>query len=709
MQGIPDNRLDLINRTNVLFVKFFLRISLICFAFLITLCSYSQTDSLVLDSIRKLQTKPEKDTIKSVYQIGLPHIPGLMTRDELGNPNGFALEIFEAIAHDESINYEWVDGTWNELFNKLQKGEIDALPGTQESESRKEFLDFTDNSLYSIWSELYLNQNTSFDHISQLQGQKIGLVIGDNNAIGFLNYISGFNIEIVPVFFNNHYEALKQLSSGEIYGMAGPTPNIISDLPANIKNSGLYFNQTDLKISFKKNTNRILREKIDERLSIYKEDKSSVYFKLFKKYNLSELKDADNWIIPEWLKILLLLIFVALLIAVLFVITLKKQVNIRTKELADRQIYLTKAMEVGEMGTWSFNLRSKELYLSDEVYIITGIEKGKNRLGLTDLKKFVHPGDVEKLINNFHLIESQKGQDGYCRMINKNNEIVFVKIFGLIQKNKFDFPENTVGLLQNVTAQLEHEQELIEAKEKAEQSEQMKSSFLANMSHEIRTPLNSIVGFSDMLANENLAQDKKEEFRHIILKQNELLLRIINDVLDLSRIESGSLEIDPHDIIDYTIIDEIYNSYKSQCPPEIEFKKVILIPDMEQYTFISDESRIKQILSNLLSNAFKYTIEGTIELGCRTSIREGYFDLFIKDTGRGIPADQQAVIFDRFSKLDTLKQGAGLGLAISQSLAIMLGSEIKLISEEGKGSEFYLSFPVNKKPKTKEHEKVIKN
>ncbi len=698
MQGIINSfHQSGILKNDCLFVKYFLRMRLLLLSLFLTVSSFSQTDSTVIDSIRKFQVHVNKDTTDSVYRIGLPHVPGLMSRDNQGKPNGFALEIFEAIAFDEGIPFEWVDGTWNELFNKLQKGEIDALPGTQESEPRKEFLDFIDNSLYSIWSELYINKNTTFEHISQLQGQKIGLVIGDNNAVGFLNYISGFNIEIVPVFFNNHFEALKLLSNGEIYGMAGPTPNIISDLPANIKNSGLYFNQTELKISFKKNTNQLLREKIDSRLNIYKGNKASIYYNLFKKYKLSELKEVSDWEIPEWLKILLLLILIALLIAVLFVITLKKQVNIRTKELADRQVYLTKAMEVGEMGTWNFNLRTKELFLSDEVYIITGVEKEKNRLQLNDLNSFVHPGDVEKLINNFHLIESSKGQDSYCRMISKNNEIVYVKIFGLVQKNKFDFPENTVGLLQNVTAQLEHEQELIEAKEKAEEGEKIKSSFLANMSHEIRTPLNSIVGFSDMLANDNLSQEKREEFRHIILKQNELLLRIINDVLDLSRIESGSLEIEPNDIINYSVIEEMFNSFQNHCPPEIEFKKVILIPDVEQCTFTSDESRVKQILSNLLSNAFKYTVKGSIEFGCRSSIKEGHFDLFVKDTGKGIPMAQQAVIFDRFSKLDTLKQGVGLGLAISQSLALMLGSEIKLISEEGKGSEFYLSFPINKK------------
>ena len=690
---------SLATKTGLLFVKLFLRIPFFLFVLCFLKNSHAQTDSLVHDSIRQMNTQAAHDTTERIYRIGLPHVPGLMSRDHLGNANGFALEIFEAIAFDENISFEWVDGTWNELFSKIQKGEIDALPGTQESESRKKFLDFIDNSLYSIWSELYIHKNTTFEHVSQLQGQKIGLVIGDNNAVGFLNYISNFNIEIVPVFFNNHFEALRLLSTGEIYGMAGPTPNIITDLPANIKNSGLYFNQTELKISFKKDTNQKLRQKIDNRLSIYKKDKGSVYYSLFKKYNLAELKETSDWEIPEWLKIILLLIFIAFLIAVLFVITLKKQVNIRTKELANRQVYLTKAMEVGEMGTWSFNLKTKELFLSDEVYIITGIEKEKNKLHLNDLRSFVHPGDIEKLINNFHLIETRKGHDNYCRMINKNNEIIFVKIFGLIQKNKFDFPENTIGLLQNITAQLEHEQELIEAKEKAEEGEKMKSSFLANMSHEIRTPLNSIVGFSDMLVNENLSQEKKEEFRHIILKQNELLLRIINDILDLSQIESGSLEIEPDDVIDSKIIEETYNSHINQCPPEIEFKKIIHLPNVEQFAFMSDESRIKQILSNLLLNAFKYTTEGSVELGCRPSRKEGHFDLFVKDTGKGISPEKQSMIFDRFSKLDTLKQGVGLGLAISQSLATMLGSEIELISEKGKGSEFYLSFPINKEVK----------
>ena len=656
-----------------------------------SLASFPQEDSFAKDNGTTISSFENK-----VYKIGLAHVPGLMSRDAQGNANGFALEIFEAIAQDENIQFEWVDGTWNDLFNKLQKGEIDALPGTQESESRKEFLDFTDNSLYSIWSELYIHKDTKYEHISQLQGKKIGLVVGDNNAIGFLNYITEFNIQIVPVYYSNHFEPLKMLSEGEIYGMAGPTPNILTDLPANIKNSGLYFNQTELKISFKKGFNLQLQDKIDIRLSIYKDDKSSVYYQLFKKYNLSELQDTASWEIPDWVKYVILLSLLSLLIALLFVITLKKQVNIRTKELADRQVYLNKAMEIGEMGTWSFNLSSKDLYLSDEFFIITNIEKQKNNLKLTDLRHFVHPGDMDKLINNFRLVDTTNGKENYCRMIDKNNKIVFIKLFGLVQRNKLGLPENTVGLVQNITAQLEHEEELIEAKEKAEESEKLKTSFLANMSHEIRTPLNSIVGFSDMLTNENLPKEKKEEFKNIIVNQNELLLNLINDILDFSRIESGTFEIEPHDVISYETIDAVYNNFANQCPPEIEFKKVIQLPDYQNCSFISDRSRIKQILNNLLSNAFKYTMEGTIELGCRLSKREGYVDIFVKDTGEGIPKEEQAHIFDRFRKANNLKQGAGLGLAISQSLAQMLGSEIILKSQLGKGSEFYLSFPMNK-------------
>ncbi|MGQ8338552.1 ATP-binding protein [Sunxiuqinia sp. A32] len=697
-----------------LFVWISNRFNLLLLLILIPFSSFSQLDSATTLNSTKLSFANDSlstsdsvlvyqsnDSIqaKKVYKVGLPYIPGLMSKDKLGNINGFALEIFQTIAIDENISYVWVNGSWSELFNKLQNGEIDVLPGTQESEARKELLDFTYNSLYAIWSELYLNNSTIFENISQLNGQKIGLVINDNSAVGFLNYISGFNIEIVPVFYSNHEEALQMLSQGELFGFAGPTPNILSDLPANIKNSGLYFNPTELKFAFPKNKNQELKNKIDLRLGIYKSNSQSVYYQLFEKYNISEISNIDettSWEMPEWLKLVLMLTFMILILAVLFLITLKKQVNIRTKELDDRQVYLRKAMEIGEMGTWNFNLKTKELFLSDEVYIVTGIEKYHNDLELEELKRFVHPEDLEKFINYLHLIETDKGQDNYCRMINDHGEIVYIKIFGLIQKNKFDFPVNTVGLIQNVTAQLEHEKELVDAKEKAEESEKMKTSFLENMSHEIRTPLNSIIGFSDMLTNEKLSKEKREDFKYIIQKQNELLLTLINDILDFSRIEAGSLEIDPNDVITHEILDDIYENFEALCPPEIEFKKAPMLPEFEHCSFKSDESRIRQILNNLISNAFKYTNEGVIEFGCRPSAIEGYFDLFVKDTGLGIPDDHLELVFDRFSQLDSLNQGSGLGLAISQSLAKMLGSEIKVKSEEGKGSEFYLSFPLVK-------------
>ncbi len=245
-------------------------------------------------------------------------------------------------------------------------------------------------------------------------------------------------------------------------------------------------------------------------------------------------------------------------------------------------------------------------------------------------------------------------------------------------------------------------EELKIAKEQAEQSDRLKSAFLASMSHEIRTPLNAIVGFSNIIA-EDSKNDKYLEFSTIINKQSTLLLQLINDMLDYSKIEAGSLKIqnEPFELND--IVNETYEVYKTSCPATIE-----LIPKTPKYQIIvySDELRLKQILFNLVSNAIKFTKEGSVIFGF--DVDEGSEVIgFVKDTGIGIPVDKQDLIFERFSKLDDFSQGTGLGLSIVRSLIKLMGGEIWLKSEPGKGSEFYFKIPCKKLFLDKEKKKSL--
>ena len=631
---------------------------------------------------------PNEDRI---YRIGLPNVPGLMSRDSKGKIHGLPLEVFEAIAKDENIRFEWVDGSWNELFQSIQKGEIDVLPGTQETDERKKIIDFTKNKLYAMWSELYIHKKVHFENILQLQYQRIGLVKEDNNAKGFQNYLKDFDIAYIPVYFKNHAEGLLSLSKQEIYGMAGPAPNILGEMPPNIVCSGLYFNPVDLKYSFPKNKNLELQKKIDHRLAIYQQDKNSIYHQLYEKYRLDQLKKS-TWKMPVWSYFLISIIACTLIITSLFIVILKRQVNRRTKELKNREVFLRKAIEVGEMGIWQLNLETKRTYWSNEIYQFTGIKKEKEYLTFNDIRKFLHQEDIESMISFFKNIETKETFEKNYRIINSSNQTIHLKLVGQILKNENNENETAVGIIQNVSKQKLYEEELIISKEKAERNEKLKSAFLANMSHEIRTPLNSIIGFSHLIATEEIDDLKKIDYHKIILKQNEVLLTLINDIIDISKIESGSIEIKMANTNIRSLLKNIYNSHQQYCPELIDFQLNIQLT-IEKCTVYTDRTRLEQILNNLISNAFKYTPEGKVIIGCRNSKNPKYFEIYVEDTGIGISKKDQSLLFHRFNQLDSLKQGAGLGLAISQSLAIILGSRIEIISDEGQGSEFYLALP----------------
>lgn len=235
---------------------------------------------------------------------------------------------------------------------------------------------------------------------------------------------------------------------------------------------------------------------------------------------------------------------------------------------------------------------------------------------------------------------------------------------------------------------LKQKRELIKAKERAEESDRLKSAFLANMSHEIRTPLNAIVGFSSILA-ESADTPENHEYIRIIENNNYLLLQLINDILDLSRIEAGLLEFTYSPVNINRCVQELEDAFRLRMPQDV---KCITSLALDKCIIHTEKNRVMQVLSNYISNAIKYTTRGNITIGYYLP-QNGKIRLFVRDTGCGIPADKQQEIFERFVKLDTFKQGTGLGLSICRMIAEKLHATVGIDSELDKGSEFWLEIP----------------
>lgn len=240
--------------------------------------------------------------------------------------------------------------------------------------------------------------------------------------------------------------------------------------------------------------------------------------------------------------------------------------------------------------------------------------------------------------------------------------------------------------------------ELSKAKKQAEESDRLKSAFLANMSHEIRTPMNSIVGFSKLLKYDDLTKEERMSYVDLINSNADSLMLLINDILDLSLIESNQISVCNYKFSLNNLLNNVYSTIQvvesSNKILDFRMKNELENDDLEIET---DKFRVKQILVNLLNNAFKFTSEGFIELGAYQNSENIVF--YVKDSGLGIPKDKQSAIFERFTKLEKIGtetfRGAGLGLAISYRLSRLLGGNMHVISEEGIGSTFLFTLPKN--------------
>ena len=244
-----------------------------------------------------------------------------------------------------------------------------------------------------------------------------------------------------------------------------------------------------------------------------------------------------------------------------------------------------------------------------------------------------------------------------------------------------------LALIHDVGDRVRHTEELIVAKKKAVEADRLKSVFLATMSHEIRTPLNAIVGFSELLAADD-CDAHREEYLDIIRKNSNLLLQLINDILDLSRIESGRAETHFQQVEITGLLEEVEKVHRLKMKEGVGFR--IECPRLPVW-ISSDRNRLTQVLFNFLSNAIKNTDRGWITLGAK--LRNDWLELFVTDTGRGIPQEKVPLIFDRFEKLNDFVQGTGLGLSICRSIAERLGGRIEVRSQVGEGSTFTLCLP----------------
>lgn len=348
--------------------------------------------------------------------------------------------------------------------------------------------------------------------------------------------------------------------------------------------------------------------------------------------------------------------------------------------------------DYAKVGYAHFDALSRDGYALRSWYRNVGEEEGTPLPEIIGIHSHFHPEDRAVMIDFLDKVikgESSKlSRDVRIRRADGN--YTWTRVNVLVRN--YQPQDNIIEMLCinfDITELKETERMLIGAKEKAEEADRLKSAFLANMSHEIRTPLNAIVGFSSLLEE---AEDTEEKhlYATIIEENNKLLLQLISDILDLSKIEAGTFDIIPEQVDAQQLCNELLQSMQVRATEQVE---ILLAPELPELTFTSDKNRLYQVLLNFVTNALKFTSEGSIVIDYRINGNEVRFS--VQDTGMGIEPEKQEAIFTRFVKLNNFIAGTGLGLPICQSIVTQLGGKIGVESEPGKGSCFWFTYPIN--------------
>ncbi|WP_073344948.1 PAS domain-containing sensor histidine kinase [Bacteroides congonensis] len=368
----------------------------------------------------------------------------------------------------------------------------------------------------------------------------------------------------------------------------------------------------------------------------------------------------------------------------------KTETTVAYNKIQEFEEFFELVGDYAKVGYVHYNILNRQGYAQKSWYRNMGETDGTPLSEIFGIYRHLHPDDRESMIR---FLENAR-KDATAKF---NREIRVLRADGAytwthvnLLVKKYAPQDNIIeliGINYDITELKETEEKLVKARDKAEASDRLKSAFLANMSHEIRTPLNAIVGFSSLLANtEDVAE--KELYNSLISHNNELLLNLVNDVLDLAKIESGYFELHPNWFNLTELLEESVAEYACQVPSGVELRTNY--PEQD-FLVDLDRLRIKQVLNNFLSNAFKNTSFGYIEVFYE--VASHYVRIGVRDTGGGIPQNMQDKIFERFEKVDSFAQGAGLGLSICKSIVDKMNGRILIDSQLGAGSTFVVELP----------------
>ena len=657
---------------------------------------------------------------------------------ESGKPAGIFIDIIEYIAEKEGWRLRYLLGTWGEGLDRLEKGQIDLMPDVAYTGDREKIFDFHKVPVLSSWFQVYARKGSGIRSILDLGGKRIAVLERSVQHDAFVRLSAGFGLSttIIPL---PDYQAIFDIVArgGADAAITNRFYGTMHAKKLGLEDTAVIFHPSDLFFAAPKGVNKKLLDAIDINLIKLKRDTESIYYQSLKRW----ISEKVPFKLPNWVKATGLVLVVVLLMSLLGSMVLKRQVNMRTRDLQKTNLFLHASEQkyrelvmlansiimrwsrdgqiifLNEFGQKFFGYTEEEILDRNVVGAIVPDKESTGRdLHLLMEEILANPQKYERNINQNVRRNGERVWIDWTNkvMLDEQGQIKEILSIGSditdrilseeqIRKLNDELRRNAEVLEQRVA---ERTAELVIAKDQAESANRVKSAFLASMSHELRTPLNSIIGFTGIIISElagplNLEQKKQLK---MVRGSSRHLLNLINDVLDISKIEAGELEISSEKFSMRNAVNQVAES----LIPFVEKKElnmtVEIAPEVE--VIYGDERRIRQVLINLANNAIKFTEEGGVKISCRRC--DSSIEVEIEDSGIGIKNEEIDRLFKPFKQLDTgisrKYEGTGLGLSICKRILEIMGGHIRVKSQFGKGSTFTVILPLNREGKDDEKE-----
>ena len=633
----------------------------------------------------------------TIYFKGNNDYPPYQLLDKDLNPTGFSIDLLKAIAQTMGLNIKIELGPWNQVRTELEQGKIDGLAAMSPSPERNKIVNFS-TSYVSITHSLFIKKGSEIKSIEDLTNKQVIVVKGDiMHDYLISNQITKY---IIPV--KDYQAALRLLSVGE-YDCA-LIPKLLGQFAinefnlTNIKPVGSIIKHREMAFGINKDNPELLAQ-INDGLQIVKAtgEYDQIYEKWFSIYKKTDIRNQVFRIIT-----LLLVPFLVILFSVLvWSWSLKKQVALKTSELQDELNERKKAEQqliheksllnsmINAIPDLIFYKNKNNIYLGcNDAFCKFNNKQTTEIIGKDDYSVFPENKAKHYFEEDQKLIKEKQVFRMESWETNSKGERFLLDVLKVPFTDENGDPLGIVGICHDITERYKTEIDLKKAKEKAEESDRLKSSFLANMSHEIRTPMNAIIGFSDLLIDPDTQIDAREELVSHINNNCNTLLHLIDDIIDLAKIEANELTVFIKDTDINNILLELFEIF-NETKKKIGKKHIEINLDKssfkENFYLKTDPYRFRQIMTNLIDNALKYTEIGSINLGYKILNDINLVEFYIQDTGIGIPKGKQQEIFERFNKIETNKsklyRGTGLGLTITQNLVEQLGGTIRVESD----------------------------